>query len=30
MTVLGNLKQFRAERTENDVLHLVFDMPAVR
>jgi 3-hydroxyacyl-CoA dehydrogenase/enoyl-CoA hydratase/3-hydroxybutyryl-CoA epimerase len=27
MTVLGNLKQFRAERTENDVLHLVFDMP---
>jgi 3-hydroxyacyl-CoA dehydrogenase/enoyl-CoA hydratase/3-hydroxybutyryl-CoA epimerase len=27
MTVLGNLKEFRAERTENDVLHLVFDMP---
>jgi 3-hydroxyacyl-CoA dehydrogenase / enoyl-CoA hydratase / 3-hydroxybutyryl-CoA epimerase len=27
MTVLGKLKQFRAERGENDVLHLVFDMP---
>src|SRR6202158_6078309 len=27
MTVLGKLKEFRAERTENDVLHLVFDMP---
>src|ERR1700675_27924 len=27
MTVLGRLKEFRAERTENDVLHLVFDMP---
>jgi 3-hydroxyacyl-CoA dehydrogenase / enoyl-CoA hydratase / 3-hydroxybutyryl-CoA epimerase len=24
---LGKLKEFRAERTENDVLHLVFDMP---
>jgi 3-hydroxyacyl-CoA dehydrogenase/enoyl-CoA hydratase/3-hydroxybutyryl-CoA epimerase len=27
MTVLGKLQEFRAERTENDVLHLVFDMP---
>src|SRR5229473_639962 len=27
MTVLGKLREFRAERTENDVLHLVFDMP---
>src|SRR5882724_1629830 len=27
MTVLGNLKEFRAERAENGVLHLVFDMP---
>jgi 3-hydroxyacyl-CoA dehydrogenase/enoyl-CoA hydratase/3-hydroxybutyryl-CoA epimerase len=27
MMVLGKLKEFRAERTENDVLHLVFDMP---
>jgi 3-hydroxyacyl-CoA dehydrogenase/enoyl-CoA hydratase/3-hydroxybutyryl-CoA epimerase len=27
MTVLGNLKQFRAERTEDNVLHLGFDMP---
>jgi 3-hydroxyacyl-CoA dehydrogenase / enoyl-CoA hydratase / 3-hydroxybutyryl-CoA epimerase len=27
MTVLGKLQQFRAERTENNVLHLVFDMP---
>src|SRR6202023_385791 len=27
MTVLGKLKEFRAERAENDVLHLVFDMP---
>src|ERR1700704_4480410 len=27
MTVLGKLKEFRAERAENGVLHLVFDMP---
>ena len=27
MTGLGRLKEFRAERTENNVLHLVFDMP---
>jgi 3-hydroxyacyl-CoA dehydrogenase/enoyl-CoA hydratase/3-hydroxybutyryl-CoA epimerase len=27
MTVLGKLKEFRAERAENNVLHLVFDMP---
>src|SRR5258707_14427173 len=27
MTVLGNLKEFRAERAENGFLHLVFDMP---
>jgi len=27
MTVLAKLKEFRAERMENDVLHLVFDMP---
>src|SRR6267378_2956812 len=27
MTVLGKLKEFRAERTETGVLHLVFDMP---
>jgi 3-hydroxyacyl-CoA dehydrogenase/enoyl-CoA hydratase/3-hydroxybutyryl-CoA epimerase len=27
MTVLGNLKEFRAERAENGVVHLVFDMP---
>jgi 3-hydroxyacyl-CoA dehydrogenase/enoyl-CoA hydratase/3-hydroxybutyryl-CoA epimerase len=27
MTVLRKLREFRAERTENDVLHLVFDMP---
>jgi 3-hydroxyacyl-CoA dehydrogenase/enoyl-CoA hydratase/3-hydroxybutyryl-CoA epimerase len=27
MTVLGKLQQFRAERTENNVLHLVFDTP---
>src|ERR1700676_3953021 len=27
MTVLGKLKEFRAERTENDVLNFVFDMP---
>ncbi len=27
MTMLGKLKQFRAERAENGVLHLVFDMP---
>src|SRR5216684_5940428 len=27
MTALGKLKEFKAERTENDVLHLVFDMP---
>ena len=27
MPVLEKLQQFRAERTENDVLHLVFDMP---
>jgi 3-hydroxyacyl-CoA dehydrogenase / enoyl-CoA hydratase / 3-hydroxybutyryl-CoA epimerase len=27
MTVLGKLKQFRAERGENGVLHLVFDVP---
>jgi 3-hydroxyacyl-CoA dehydrogenase / enoyl-CoA hydratase / 3-hydroxybutyryl-CoA epimerase len=27
MTVLGKLREFRAERTEHDVLHLVFDMP---
>src|SRR5258708_30116066 len=27
MPVLGNLKQFRAERTETGVLHLVCDMP---
>ena len=25
--VLGKLKEFRAERTENGVLHLIFDMP---
>jgi 3-hydroxyacyl-CoA dehydrogenase / enoyl-CoA hydratase / 3-hydroxybutyryl-CoA epimerase len=27
MTVLEKLREFRAERTENDVLHLAFDMP---
>jgi 3-hydroxyacyl-CoA dehydrogenase / enoyl-CoA hydratase / 3-hydroxybutyryl-CoA epimerase len=27
MTVLGKLQQFRIERSENNVLHLVFDMP---
>src|SRR5258708_29432187 len=27
MNELGKLQQFRAERTENNVLHLVFDMP---
>ena len=27
MPVLGKLKQFRAERTETGVMHLVFDMP---
>lgn len=27
MTVLGNLQQFRAERSEKNVVHLVFDMP---
>src|SRR5947199_10504628 len=27
MMVLGNLKEFRAERAENGVLHHVFDMP---
>jgi len=27
MSALGKLKQFRAERTETGVLHLVFDMP---
>src|SRR3982074_2254186 len=27
MDELGKLQQFRAERTENNVLHLVFDMP---
>jgi 3-hydroxyacyl-CoA dehydrogenase/enoyl-CoA hydratase/3-hydroxybutyryl-CoA epimerase len=27
MTVLEKLQQFRVERTENNVLHLVFDMP---
>jgi 3-hydroxyacyl-CoA dehydrogenase/enoyl-CoA hydratase/3-hydroxybutyryl-CoA epimerase len=27
MTVLGKLQQFRAERSERNVLHLVFDMP---
>jgi 3-hydroxyacyl-CoA dehydrogenase / enoyl-CoA hydratase / 3-hydroxybutyryl-CoA epimerase len=27
MTVLGELQQFRIERSENNVLHLVFDMP---
>src|SRR5260221_14169178 len=27
MTVLGNLKEFRAELAENGVVHLVFDMP---
>src|SRR3979411_820541 len=27
MDELGELQQFRAERTENNVLHLVFDMP---
>src|SRR5713101_7872943 len=27
MTVLEKLKEFRAERAENGVLHLVFDMP---
>src|SRR3977135_3468746 len=27
MTVLGKLQQFRTERTENNILHLVFDMP---
>ena len=25
--MLGELQQFRAERSENNVLHLVFDMP---
>src|SRR5207245_7414054 len=27
MDELGKFQQFRAERTENNVLHLVFDMP---
>src|SRR5260221_5953350 len=27
MNELGKLQQFRAERSENNVLHLVFDMP---
>jgi 3-hydroxyacyl-CoA dehydrogenase/enoyl-CoA hydratase/3-hydroxybutyryl-CoA epimerase len=27
MTVLGKLQQFRAERSERNVLHLIFDMP---
>src|SRR5882724_5957896 len=27
MSELGKLQQFRAERTENNILHLVFDMP---
>ena len=27
MAVLEKLKEFRVDRTENDVLHLVFDMP---
>jgi 3-hydroxyacyl-CoA dehydrogenase/enoyl-CoA hydratase/3-hydroxybutyryl-CoA epimerase len=27
MTALGKLKEFRAERTETAILHLVFDMP---
>src|SRR4051794_41804143 len=27
MDALGELQQFRAERSENNVLHLVFDMP---
>src|ERR1700724_3979288 len=27
MTMLGEVDEFRAERAENDVLHLVFDMP---
>src|ERR1700735_753551 len=27
VTVLGKLQQFRIERSENNVLHLVFDMP---
>jgi 3-hydroxyacyl-CoA dehydrogenase/enoyl-CoA hydratase/3-hydroxybutyryl-CoA epimerase len=27
MAALGKLKEFRTERTENDVLHLVFDTP---
>jgi 3-hydroxyacyl-CoA dehydrogenase/enoyl-CoA hydratase/3-hydroxybutyryl-CoA epimerase len=27
MSELGTLQQFRAERTESDILHLVFDMP---
>lgn len=27
MTASGKLKEFRAERAENNVLHLVFDMP---
>jgi 3-hydroxyacyl-CoA dehydrogenase/enoyl-CoA hydratase/3-hydroxybutyryl-CoA epimerase len=27
MTILGKLQQFRAERSEYNVLHLVFDMP---
>src|SRR4030081_1525529 len=27
MRALAKLKEFRTERTENDVLHLVFDMP---
>src|SRR6266446_10533996 len=27
MDALGQLQQFRAERSENNVLHLVFDMP---
>src|SRR5258705_7197819 len=27
MNEMGKLQQFRAERTENNVLHLVFDMP---
>ena len=27
MDELGKLQQFRAERSDNSVLHLVFDMP---
>jgi len=30
MAVLEKFKDFRVDRTENDVLHLVFDMPGRR